>query len=195
MDITKYNRVLIFDVETTGLITKNQPKPHILQLCFIVYHVKKQKIEKIFNNYIRVDSNVAIDSFITNLTGINRDICNDKGVNIVFALEEFYNAYMCCDCIIAHNLDFDREMIRIEIERNCSDHFLNSLFHPKYKNIFYIEEYCTMKSNVDYCSLYFPNSTRKKYPKLSELYFKKFGKYPENQHDALGDVMACFACL
>ena len=42
----------------------------------------------------------------------------DNGVSIIEALNAFYTYYMNVQYVVAHNLDFDREMIQLEIIRN-----------------------------------------------------------------------------
>ena len=113
-------RALVFDVETSGLIPKNkegvklEDMPHILQLSYVVFDTNGWKVVKSGDAYINVSQTVAISSKITELTGITRDMC-DKGIPIQTALREFGREYMTCDIIVAHNINFDRQMIKIEI--------------------------------------------------------------------------------
>jgi DNA polymerase III epsilon subunit-like protein len=193
------NRVLVFDVETTGLIKKNVPLPYITQMSFVVYDFNQQQIIKSYNYYIKIPDHVVIDPFITQLTRITHEICNTQGVDIIDALKDLYNCYMMSDCIVAHNIEFDEKMIKIEMERNRKiieekNNYLMLLFNDKYSKIFNIESYCTMKNNIDFCSIYFTNSKKKKYPQLIELYKKCFNQTPENLHNALNDVLICLRC-
>jgi len=197
--LNRYNRIIVFDVETNGLIKKDM-KPYILQLSFIIYNVYKKQIEKTCNYYINVQDSVSIDPFITGLTGITREICNSRGVDILDALFEFYNCYMTCDCVVAHNLEFDKQMIQIEIQRNMNRmtnkyFYMMLFFNDNYSSIFNIDTYCTMKTNIEFCSIYFQNSKKKKYPKLIELYQKLFNETPENLHNSLIDVLVCLRCF
>ena len=122
-------RIMVFDVETTGLLPKKDPIlktmptidefPHILQLSFVIYNTKFWCIEKTFDKYIRVPDSVEISAKITELTGITRELCSGpNSTSIDAALAEFYYEYCHCDCIVAHNIDFDKTMIRTELERN-----------------------------------------------------------------------------
>jgi len=197
---TSYRRVLIFDVETTGLIKKNSALPYILQLSFVVYDIQEKKIIKKFNEYIQIPESIVIDPFIVQLTGITNELCATKGIDILEALHAFYNAYMTCDCIVAHNLEFDKEMIQIELSRNSMKiqetyFYMMLLFNEKYSTIFKIDHYCTMKSNIEFCSLYFANSKRKKYPKLIELYQTLFDETPAHLHNSIVDVLVCLRCF
>ena len=121
------DRILVFDTETTGLLpTKNhqtrtyppvESYPHILQLCFVVYHVPTQTVEETYNEYIRVDDAVTISPVITDITGITRELCCTRGVAVADALAAFYRAYQRCGVLVAHNIRFDKEVLMAEMER------------------------------------------------------------------------------
>jgi hypothetical protein len=57
--------------------------------------------------------------------------------------------------------------------------------------------YCTMQDTINYCNIKSIDKKGKeiiKFPKLSELYEKMFGKVPLNLHNSLNDVMICLRC-
>ena len=124
---TTTNKICVFDVETTGLISKKQnddgsfktPLPYILQLCFIVFDTSSGSVVSRYNKYISIPETVVISDFITNLTGISRAHCSgDDAVPIESALIAFYDAIITCHSVIAHNIAFDREMVAIEFRRH-----------------------------------------------------------------------------
>ena len=92
----KRNTVMVFDVETTGLIPKRGPKtiftddisisPYILQLSFIVYDMNTSEVIKTFNSYIDIDDTIEISPKITELTGIVRETCQTLGKTILLNL-------------------------------------------------------------------------------------------------------------
>ena len=123
-------RVLVFDTETNGLLPKRDPEtklpiireyPYILQLSFVLYNIQTSTIEQSYNNYIKIESDVNISDKITEITGITKNICNAKGVPVMDALYEFYQAYTIADRIVAHNISFDKNMIELEIYRHHND--------------------------------------------------------------------------
>ena len=138
------------------------------------------------DNIIKLASYVKISSESTKIHGINRSLSNRKGIPIVDAINSFVKALAKADCIVAHNLSFDKRMIQVELFRlNDTAHFMGK------------KDYCTMKSNIDYCAIkavghngdiYF------KYPKLSELYHKMFGIIPKGTHNSMVDVLICLRC-
>jgi len=204
-------RILVFDIETTGL---PPPKsvvnphlstyPHILQLSFVVFDTAFWKVVKSCDFYIKVDESVAIDPFITDLTGITREMCNERGVPIEDALHEFYQEYMQCHCIVAHNLDFDRLMVCTELARLIVKEdlvilkrfpFIDQVFNPM--GMHQIEHFCTMRVGRKLCNIQAQNSRGAyvKNPKLAELYQHLFGQTPINLHNSLMDTYVCLRCF
>ena len=160
--------ILIFDTETTGLIpkvdpiTKQRPPyteyPHITQLTLAVYHARSKSLIYVYNKYIKVPENVVIEPIITELTGVTRELLDTQGVDIKEALTEFYQAYMRCDTIVAHNIEFDRDMINLEfgrlsgtIEQFCPSY--GCVFNSVYEQMNGKEIYCTMKSGRNVCNI------------------------------------------
>jgi len=194
--------ILIFDTETTGLIPKSLdlPMPYITQLSFIVYDTQLNKIRTTFDSYIQLPKGVEVPQIVTELTGITNEKC-EKGIPIQQALGIFYHTMILCDCIIAHNIEFDIKMINIEVQRNIE----TLQFYPGIENIFgfrrlyplNIQLDCTMRMSTEACSLYRTNErnkTYKKFPKLSETYFYLFKKVPENLHNSMIDAIVCLRC-
>lgn len=208
------NNVLIFDVETNGLIPYNVPinirnitkLPHILQLSFTIYNSKKKKIIKKYDTYVQVPYHVEISKDITELTKIDKQLCRKKGKPILKVLKDFYDGYMQCDTIVAHNLKFDRNMILVELTRNGmllsqSMPYIFTIFNESYHTKYNIKTYCTMQNSIDLCNILVPAKTPgkapyKKWPKLSELYAFLFTdeEMPENLHNSYIDTLLCLRC-
>ena len=211
-----YRKVVVFDVETTGLIpkmnreTKLPPPieqcPHIIQLSYAVYNMYDHVIEEGFNAFINIPTTVEIIPKITELTGISPEMCHSgTGKDIVDVLESFYKAYKDSDCLVAHNLDFDSKMIQIEMERN-RDALLER--NPDILNMFKsefdkygVEKFCTMMSSIHSCGILVTNIdkngntyTYKKFPKLSETYEHLFSRTPKDLHNSMMDTLVCLRC-
>ena len=211
-----YRNILVFDVETTGLIPKKNPitkeycpieeMPHIIQLSFIIYNTIEHRVIRYYNSYIRLDNLELISDEITQLTGISRSICEERGTHINNALIELWNAYKThADIVVSHNMYFDKCMVRTEIKRNLST--LETIC-PGIGRMFYEEEnqgevrrpelLCTMMSSIHICNLWreSPNGKMfKKFPKLIELYRELFHETPENLHNSLVDSVATLRCF
>jgi len=208
--IFKTNRALIFDVETTGLLPIKgqqvpvQDYPYIIQLSFVVVNLLTKTVELQKNFYVNIPNDVEIAEKITELTGITKKMCTTMGVSIIYALNELYQAYNTCDVIVAHNHEFDSQMVKLEIYRNrailqkANDtvECLN-LFNIKYDNIFNMQHVCTMKSTVDICNILTEKpggEPYKKWPTLSELYKHLFNETPTGLHNSMVDTLVCMRC-
>jgi DNA polymerase III epsilon subunit-like protein len=215
---TRPTLYLVFDVETNGLLPKgNVPLdqyPHVLQLSFALYNMNLNKVVSQYDSYIKVDSSVLISEFISNLTGITHELCQEKGRPMLEALRQFHAAYLLCDVLIAHNLEFDKKMIMVEMERNrglltkkAPECFV--LFNAMYESVHGIDQYCTMQKSIALCNLPMPEKVltpivvtkvakkpAKKYPKLIELFQTLFPSepLPLDLHNSMTDVMVCLKC-
>jgi DNA polymerase III epsilon subunit-like protein len=205
------NKLLVFDVETTGLLPKNVKLsplsigefPHILQFSYLLYDVDKNDIIQTTDNYIKVDSNVVISPKITELTGITREKCND-GISILNALKEFYDLYSRSDVIVSHNMNFDRAMVLVELCRyreaiTNTIPYIFTLFNKSHMDRCEMEMYCTMEHGVNVCNIMVESKTNpgkpyKKWPRLIELYEHLFDYRPENLHNSYIDSLLCLRC-
>lgn len=205
MSKVPYRNIIIFDTETTGLIPKKETSlekfPYITQLSFIVYDTHSESIKSTFDAYIKIPKGIEIPQIVTELTGITNEKCENEGIPIQQALGVFYHAMTLCDCVIGHNIDFDIQMMNIEIRRNIE--FLKLfpdiyfMFDPLRLLEVSIKTDCTMRMSTEACSLYRTNErnrTYKKFPKLVETYFHLFQKVPENLHNSIVDSLICLRC-
>jgi len=203
---TNRRRVMIFDVETTGLLPKDRTGipltelPHILQISFVIFDTQYWRVVKSVDFHINVPSTVEISPLVTELTGITREKC-DNGTTILNALLEFQKEYMLCNMIVAHNIQFDREMIRVEMERNREQILTfdtNMIFNAEYEKSVNKEIYCTMQMGRNVCKIVSLTKTGKTYfksPKLIELYEQLFGMSPKDLHNSLVDTYVCLRCF
>ena len=207
----KTNNIMVFDVETNGLLPKDKIGatkqtihlfPYILQLSYTIYNIEKQKCIKTFDAYINIPKRIEISNQITELTGITREKC-DKGMNILSALRAFHSDFIMCDEIIAHNMRFDKQMILVELTRNfdsiqASMPSIFTTFNSKYMERYEVETYCTMMNGIHMCNIQVEGKegkTYKKWPKLNELYSHLFkAPAPDNLHNSLVDTVVCLRC-
>ena len=186
-------KILIFDVETTGLAPKNKDIihshkfPYVVQLSWLVYDIHNNKYG--INDYlVRLPDGVKIPEEATAIHGITNKMILG-GEDIMRILVKFLNDYSKCNVIIAHNLEFDKKMMDVEFYRNGFNRCLNR-FRKKL--------YCTMRSSEELCGLTmiskYTGLKISKFPKLCELHTKLFSKSPKNTHNALIDILMCFRC-
>jgi DNA polymerase III epsilon subunit-like protein len=188
--------VLVFDTETTGLFPKKanienddlSKFPYIVQFSYIIYDISNCNQLAICDYIVKLPENVKMEQECISIHGITNEISQLKGLSIQNVIYKFVE-----DCktfnvelIIAHNLEFDMNMLKLESKRNNID----------IRNVLHSNKYCTMQSSIELCNLEQTNrfGKYKKYPKLSELYNKLFGSIPNNLHNALNDVIVCLNC-
>ena len=175
---------LFLDLETTGLPLERNVHysvvdnfPHIVQIGY-EYYVGKELKEK-RKELIRCES---IDEGAIRVHGITVEM-SQEGKEPKEVLEEVYKIIKEADIVIAHNIEFDMNVLYANFVRNNID---TSLINRK-------SSYCTMKKGTNICKL--PGKFDDyKYPKLTELYKKLFNKDVEEKHDALYDVKLMRRC-
>ena len=188
-------RVLIFDTETTGLAPKNvavnvvDKWPHIVQLSWVIYNDETKNVEEEYDNIISLGTHIPISPESTAIHGITSELSRAKGVAIEVALFDFKRAADRCGKIVAHNLEFDMNMMRVEFQRN-------RMYHVRFPTM----EYCTMKEGTKLCQIkkmWDDGSVSLKYPKLIELHRYLFGSQesdPVGLHNSKIGVDVCMKC-
>jgi len=201
--------VLVFDTETTGLpktkvINESTVNswPYIVQLSYLIYDTESNKIIRISDNIAKIPENVELSKESIEIHGIDRKKMNEKGKPIVEILQEFLTIIDSIDLIVSHNIDFDINMIIVEIYRSALDannSNIKEINLPIIVQLQYMNKYCTMKNSMELCNIKkFTKTTGKEYvkfPTLSESYHKLFNEKPNNMHNSLNDVYACFRCF
>ena len=190
-------KILCFDTETTGLIPKPKPSivskdfwPYIVQLAYI--YIDSDTLEyKFENDYIKLNNFSYLSQESVNVHNLSKEFLIKNGSDIKIILNKFNDYLKISDVIVAHNLDFDKEILMVEFLRNKINHNFYEYRNKK-------KEYCTCKKTIDLCkiekigqsgNIYF------KWPKLVELYQFLFNKSPnENLHNALFDVYYTLQC-
>ena len=198
-------RTLVFDSETTGL-SKTQiisPStihlwPHIVQFSYIVFDAELNKIVKIKDSIIKVPDGFTITEENAKIHGITTEISLTKGTSLLPVLEEFFADFDSADHIVGHNVSFDINMIKAELQRlimNSSDKKLQEYLTKINTSTKF---YCTMQETIELCAIELKDKygrPYKKFPKLVELYQKMFGVTPKNLHNSLNDVIVCLRCF
>lgn len=175
--------ILFFDTETTGFVRKNVPhndptQARCCQIAALLTDLEGQVVEE-FNHIIKPDG-WSIPSRVAEIHGITDEIANAQGVPIATALDKMGPMHLKSTLCVAHNFDFDNQMMEIE-----SFNYPAFQWRP-------IKSACTMKAATNYCAI--PSARGGfKWPKLRELCAKLFGeeeaaKFDLEAHDAMADI-------
>ena len=178
---------LFFDTETTGLpkswkapVTDLGNWPHIVQIAWAIFDDAGTRLA--FHDHMIQPEGFVIPESATAIHGISTEKALREGRQAAEVLKEFSEALSGAACLVAHNLDFDEKMVRVELLRRGMPDPLQA-----------IRKLCTMKSSTAYCKI--PGPYGDKWPKLSELHIKLFEVDFEDQHNAASDVLCCAKCF
>lgn len=164
------NLIVVFDTETTGLpLHHNAPlekQPKIIELGAALLNEEGVVVDT-FQQLLNPGEEITAE--ITKITGITNDqlVGQPKFGDVLPQLREFFGRAFA---VFAHNLPFDRSLLRFDLRRvGCEDFPWPS------------GEYCTVGLH---------RAQWGKNPKLIELYEFAMKKPLPQTHRALDDVMA-----
>lgn len=173
--MTLPNQTIIFDTETTGLL---QPaasplsgQPRIIEFYGVKVDPEFNIIDE-FETLIKVPD--PLPKKITEITGITDEDLKDKPafIEIYHELAEFFKG---TDRMVAHNLPFDRDMLKHDLMR-CD--MLLKFPWP-------MDHYCTIENS---------NHLRSHRLSLTNLHKIATGEHLANAHRAKVDVMGLVRC-
>jgi len=178
---------LVIDCETTGLPKdRNAPVqdvgnwPRVVQLAWALYDETQTAVETVAC-LIRPDGFVIPDD-ARRIHNISTERALSEGSGLAETLRALALAAEKSRVIVAHSLDFDVNVISAE--------YLRSGLAPPFGGK---ERICTMRQSAEFCGI--EGKYGFKWPKLSQLHLKLFGRDFEEAHDAGADVAACARCF
>lgn len=200
--------VLILDTETSGLSNSKNVKPEtvhlwpfIVQFSYIIINLETYEIVKLYDSIVKVKSYNVISEESIKLHGITNEISLLKGQSKNAVLTEFCNDIENVDLIVAHNMNFDLSVVKVEMMRLISEEKDQNKKQQFEQNLDKISKltnlYCTMQESIDLCKIEKENSRGKyfKFPSLLELHKKLFNKEPKNLHNSLNDILITLRCF
>lgn len=187
-------RALFFDTETTGLPKdrnkspsegpNNWPEP--VSISWAVTDGSKIIRAK---SYLISPNGWQIPQDSIKIHGITQQMAEADGTRLQQVITEFIRDLLSVDIAIAHNLEFDKNVMTAAALYHCQNDV--ALKWPKY-------EFCTCESSRTICKLPMYRPTflgAYKSPKLTELYAHAFKSAPPELflHTSLGDVLVLIA--
>ena len=197
-------KILFFDTETTGWpvnfyepYTNLENWPRLVQLSWITEDTDTK--EKKENDFIIRPEGFTIPEAATKIHNITTEFAERYGVALRAALSDFVQDMLRADLQVAHNIEFDKNVICSEIYRTAikimGEKELLLEFGFRIQNYFMNKRsICTMKLGTNYTKIKTAGGDYK-WPKLIELYRHFFGRDFEGQHDALDDIRATRDCF
>lgn len=187
-------RALFFDTETTGLPKdrnksasegpNNWPEP--VSISWAVTDGPKIIRAK---SYLIKPQGWQIPADSIKIHGITQQMAEADGIELRYVMKEFIRDLLQVDIIIAHNIEFDKNVISAAALYHCPEDV--ALKWPAH-------EFCTCENSRAICKLPTFKPTRSgiyKAPKLTELYVHAFKTPPPEifLHTSLGDVLVLVA--
>ena len=177
---------IFFDTETSGLPRSwSAPAsdvanwPRLVQIGWLTCDADGQ-LQRSHQSLIKPQG-FQITPEAVEVHGITTDVALRDGVDLGPVLAEFVADVRASRVVVAHNLDFDQRVVQAEFQRaQLADPFVRK------------RRVCTMKETADFCRL--PGKYGYKWPSLTELHRKLFGRPFGGAHGALTDADACLRC-
>jgi DNA polymerase-3 subunit epsilon len=201
-------KIIVFDTETSGLpksklISPNTIHlwPFIVQFSYIIFDTETNVILKSYDAIVKVKPYNIISKDSIKFHGITQDISELKGINIDKVLIEFMDDLENADMIVAHNIEFDLNMLRVEILRlvqtDCDVSVRENMELCLAAIINKNKLYCTMRESIDLCKIEKENSrgTYYKFPTLTELHKHLFNVEPKHLHNSFHDILCTIRCF
>ena len=190
----KKDLLIFIDVETIGLPivkefnnyyhytdSKKYDSARIVQISWSIYD--RSGNELVFRDYVIKPDNFKIPKSSTCIHGIPHAYAKKYGHNLDKILALLGNDISNVKFIVAHNLNFDKNIIYSELYRHNRQNIIQKL-----EGMVHI---CTAQTTKDLLKLRIMINFRyiNKMPTLAELYTWCFGKPIENAHDSKYDVI------
>lgn len=179
-------RVLVFDLETTGFPSTRYAKPfysnsfqnaRMIEIAYTIATVEGDPIKHV-SRLVKVD--VAVEN--SHIHGITNEMLKTDGVNVRDVFRELLEDLRTVSTLVAHNIEFDYKILLSEVYRMYESQrdLLGQIYSKKLV--------CTMKDGQKLMKM-------RKYPKLKELYEHLHeGEVWEQSHRAGDDVARCLDC-
>ena len=181
---------LFFDVESNGLPKRwNAPPsdtfswPRMLQIAWQLYDNYGKALE--VEDFIIKPEGFKIIGDAERITGITAERAMEEGSDLKEVLLKFNKVIEKSKYIIAHNFNFDGNVVGAEFVRKSMEHK---------HDLFIKDSYSLMAESTYFCKIPGKNG-RYKWPSLQELHQKLFGSKYADANDAKIDVQATANCF
>ena len=178
---------LFFDTETTGLpknwkapVSDTRNWPRMVQIAWRQYTLDGNLLSSA--NHIIKPEGFTIPGDVARIHGITHERALAEGDLLKDVLNTFIRHAAESEIFVAHNISFDEKIIGAELIRTD----LEDIFKGK-------EKICTMLESASFCKI--PGPYGYKWPKLSELHYKLFGKSFQEAHNAAVDIEITAQCF
>lgn len=195
-------KILFFDTETTGLpldfdepCTNVKNWPRLVQLSWILEDTETNEVTE--HDFIIKPDGFIIPCAATKIHHITNGWAERKGKPLKLVLLQFVLDLLEADLLVAHNIEFDLNIVTAELYRLKKDNrgVVGDFIKQIIKELSAKPIYCTMKHGANYTKIEVPYQDDYKWPKLAELYRHFFGNDFKGAHNSLYDIRATRDCF
>jgi DNA polymerase-3 subunit epsilon len=202
---TRGKLALFYDTETTGFAKPGKTiehQPHIVQLAWVLVRIPDRgcDFEEIASctTLLRLPDDVEVPDGAYDVHGISATATRECGVEPYTALQMLFQAGDRASIRVAHNRNYDDDMLDIASDRHNRRPDCLYDMEPLVDNFLDGKSYDTMTLSTPVLAI--PPTPRmvkaghgrkSKSPKLEEAYLHFTGERMSGAHDALVDVRAC----
>lgn len=187
----------VFDTETTGKWNykvgyADETQPHLVQLAAGLY--TKDHDEVLSMNVLIYPFDWTISEEVSVIHGITHEMAVERGIGLSQALDVLDGVFKLADTVVAHNMEFDSNILKRAVKyvqsrgSLCGLHIIDKLSSGNN------EARCTMRAATPLVGILHkrPKHNRDfKYASLSETYQYFFNEGFDGAHNAINDVRAC----
>ena len=187
---------MVIDLETTGLPdeqakgsggryfpyteTVKYRNARIVSIAWIILDAELNETRREYHVIKPVGYTIPEEA--TRIHGISQEEAIETGLELDDVMRDLYDSICNCKFFVAHNVQFDRNILLSELSRQPSTH---ALMHK----LRFMKTWCTMYKGRDFMKI-------KKMPRLAELHAHCHPAEPlmKNAHNALADTEHCAMC-
>ena len=195
--------ILFFDTETTGIRDWKNPKflPRVVQIGALLTDEEGKTISEL-NVLLYPEGFDSVPEAAAAVHGFSFDMISKYGIGRELGLETFFELMDKADTIVAHNIEYDLDLLNIEIDY-YREHGENQYVPEAWAEVLNSkQQFCTMLNSRDLMKLplseaqasFFKDKgidQQYKNPRLQEAHIHFMGYDFEGAHDAMADVRAC----
>ena len=192
---TSSDNVIVIDTETTGLPTQTKYREfftpsnyskyntsRVIEIGYYIYSKDGSFIKK--QDMLIIPDKFKIEN--TEIHGIKHEDAELNGIPLFIALGQFGEDLKSCNTIVAHNLEFDFNVIQAECYRILANG-ANALARSIIEKMNGMKQICTIELAME-------KLDRERKMRLVHLYEELKGIKWEQQHRAEDDARVCGEC-
>lgn len=193
--------ILFFDTETTGIRDWKNPTflPRVVQIGALLTDNDGKTLAEL-NVLLKPEGFDTVPEAAANVHGFSYELIEEAGIDRKTGLAAFFELWDKADIHVAHNIEYDLDMITIELDQQIAkSEPMSQLWLDQWQEG---QSFCTMLNSRDIMKLplseaqarFFKDkgiSQEYKNPRLQEAHIHFMGYGFEGAHDAMADVRAC----